>query len=197
MWHQDVKLIENHRNGINDRYGSRRGLLRVLWHKIVYALGYYHEYRNIDWSRVNRLVFVCKGNICRSPFAETVANAAGLNAVSCGIAAGNGVPANIGAIEAASRKGLDLAHHKARTIDSIQLMDGDLFVAMEPCHLRHIKMKFGNKTGSTLLGLWYVHKYPYIPDPYGATSRYFDHCFALIEKSVLEISNEIKKAKID
>ena len=182
---------------MNERYGSKRGFVKVHWHKFLYALGFYNEYREVDWSKVNRLIFVCKGNICRSPFAAVVAESVGLDAVSCGIEAGNGVPANNHAIEAASRKGLSLVNHKAIPIDSIQLKSGDLFVAMEPWHFKKIKRKFGINTRITLLGLWHVHKYPYIHDPYGATEKYFDNCFGLIEKSVNEISSGIKKAKIN
>ena len=190
-------MRESNHNWINERYGSRRGFAKVFWYKILYYLGCYKKYRKVDWRKVDRLIFVCKGNICRSPFAAAVAKSAGLDAVSCGVEAGNGVPASSCAIEAALRKGLNLVNHNAIPIDSILLKSGDLFVAMEPDHIKQIKSKFGADTCSTYLGLWYDHKYPYIPDPYGATSKYFDNCFDLIEKSVHEISSEIKKAKIN
>jgi protein-tyrosine phosphatase len=197
MRQEEGMLSENSYNWVKERYGSRLGFVRVYWHKILYALGCYKQCCEIDWHEVDRLIFVCKGNICRSPFAEAVAKSVGLDAVSCGVDAGNGVPANIYAIEAALRKGLDLGNHKTTPIDSMVLRSGDLFVAMEPCHIRQIKTRFGDNAFSTLLGLWYFPKYPSIPDPYGTTSKYFDYCFELIEKSVYEISSEIKKAASD
>src|SRR5580700_7050372 len=67
-----------------------------------------------------RLLFVCSGNICRSPLAEVMAraalNAEGIDAVvqSCGTSALTGQRAEAGARSAAADLGLLLDEHRAQ-----------------------------------------------------------------------------------
>ena len=84
------------------RYGSRRGFVRACRHKLLYMLGVYNNYRRIDWDKIERLVFVCKGNICRSAYAEAVAKSLGVSAISCGLSTKLDAPANADAIEIAN-----------------------------------------------------------------------------------------------
>lgn len=186
-------MIVETKHWIRGRYGSRRGFIQVQWHRILYYLGRYNEYRQIKWGDVERLVFVCKGNICRSPFAELVARSQGINSISCGIDTKNGLPANENAVEAATRRGKNLGMHETRTVDSLAIQEGDLFVVMEPWHGSLLRLRYGDRIDCTLLGLWSSPASPYIHDPYGGTSAYFDRCFEQIEKSVYGISNEIQK----
>jgi protein-tyrosine phosphatase len=161
----------------------------------MFVAGRYRRYRKIDWNEVERLVFVCKGNICRSAFAEIVARSKGVDSVSCGIDTVEGAPANAAAVEAASRKGRDLGLHSTTRINSLSVREGDLYVAMEPWHAAYIEEYFGGSVPCTLLGLWNSPVYPHIQDPYGCTKTYFDHCFSFIERSVCRITCEIKETK--
>ena len=70
---------------ISDNFSSKRGLIAALKYKLLYLFGFYRVYQHIDFNTVSRLVFVCSGNICRSPFGEYIAKAKGLNAVSYGL----------------------------------------------------------------------------------------------------------------
>ena len=72
------------------RYGSRRGFALTLWHQAKNLLGMYRSYRQVHWESVGRLVFVCKGNICRSAYTEAVAKSLGVAAISCGLDTGYG-----------------------------------------------------------------------------------------------------------
>lgn len=178
-----------------DRYGSRRGLARTLQYRFLNLLGRYRGYRQVDWERVERLVFICKGNICRSPFAELIARSEGLEAISCGLEAADGAMANPGALEAAARKGYDLSAHQSRKVASVEPMYGDLFIGMEPGHIIALEQYYGVTRNCTLLGLWSVPQNPYIHDPYGTAPACFDRSFTLIEQSVREIAHEAEKAK--
>jgi protein-tyrosine phosphatase len=179
------------------QYCSRRGFARTLWYRSLHALGRYRAYRRVDWKRVRRLIFVCKGNICRSPYAEVIAKSEGLDAISCGLEAADGAQANPAALEAASRKGRDLSAHKSRPVTSITAGEGDLFIVMEPGHVEALDKFLGKESGCTLLGIWDRPGDPYIQDPYGADAACFDRSFSLIERSVREIAREIQKAKND
>ena len=181
-----------HWSAVSDR--SRRGLARTCWYQIHYLAGSYRKYRQLDWGSVERLVFVCKGNICRSAYAEAVARSLGVDSISCGVETQNGLPANEGAIRAAAAKGVDLRKHRTTPIQSLAFRAGDLFVAMEPSQVEYLSQEFGGGYEYSLLGLWGRPVSPYIHDPYGASSVYFDYCFNYIEKSVHEIARKISEA---
>lgn len=187
--------VPGKRNRFFDRYGGKRGFARTLQYRTLTLLGRYRRYRQVDWSRVERLVFVCKGNICRSPFAELVARDEGLETVSCGVEASDGAPANQGALEAADRMGYDLSAHRSRKLATEPVGNGDLFVLLEPAHLDALEQHHGQRRNCTLLGLWSRTRNPYIQDPYGTAPACFDRSFRLIEQSVRKIKHEIKKAQ--
>lgn len=177
-----------------ENYGSRRGYVRTYRCRIHFFMGGYRRYRKVDWVSVERLVFVCKGNICRSAYAEAVALSLGLDAISCGINTRLNLPANDDAVQAAQVKGVDLSKHRTRPIQSLAIRETDLLLAMEPWHLEYISHEYGNKYRSTLLGLWGHPASPYIHDPYGASSVYFNHCFNYIEKTIHEVAKKVSKA---
>jgi protein-tyrosine phosphatase len=130
-------------------------------------------------------VFVCKGNICRSAFAEAVARRAGLHAVSYGVATRGGDPAEPRAVSFAREYGIDLSPHITQRIDQYVPLAGDLVSAMEPDHLRRLGVAGGAQL--TLLGLWGA-----IPSPswlhrrgggsYGREAFLWRRCWAEIQR---------------
>lgn len=89
------------------------------------------------------LLFVCTGNICRSPLAEVIArgeaDARGWAEVSCasaGTFAFAGQPASGPGIAVAAAHGLDLAAHASQEL-SLELLEwADLVIGMEASHAR-------------------------------------------------------------
>jgi protein-tyrosine phosphatase len=178
-----------------ERYGSRRGFVRTYWHRLLYLLGKYRKYRQIDWSAIDRVIFVCKGNIYRSAFAEAVARSLGIEAISCGISTIVDAPANGNAIQVAGEIGYDLKEHKSTPIMYLVLKKSDLLVGMEPWHADFFDRHLYREHYRTLLGLWLRPASPCIPDPYGCPSAYCRACFTHIEKSVNEIATQLEKAR--
>ena len=148
----------------------------------------------VNWDEIDRLVFVCKGNICRSAYAEAVAKSLGIKAISCGISTKNDLPANSDAIKAASERGIDLSRHKTTPVMYVILRKTDLIVAMEPWQADSLTKNLKRKHHVTLLGLWLSPLRPHVQDPYGFTATYFDNCFNYIENSVNEIAKKIKNS---
>jgi len=174
------------------RYASRRGFALTWLHRLYYLFGIYSRYRRIDWATVERLVFVCKGNICRSAYAELVARSLGVESVSCGVDTTDGIPANNNAVRIAAKNGVDLSGHKTTKMQSLMPNKNDLFIVMEPWQAAQIKQEFGDKCRCTLLGLWGTVVTPHIHDPYGKPDTYFINCFRYIEASVHEIARKIE-----
>ncbi|WP_419858974.1 low molecular weight protein arginine phosphatase [Candidatus Palauibacter irciniicola] len=89
------------------------------------------------------LLFVCTGNICRSPLAEVIARAeadargwAEVCCASAGTFAFPGQPASGPGIAVAAAHGLDLGGHVSREL-SLELVEwADLVIGMEASHAR-------------------------------------------------------------
>ena len=108
--------------------------------------------------RSARLLFVCKGNICRSPYAEhrfraLVAgpSSAAPVAASAGLQ-GPGRPSPPEAVDAAAARGLDMAAHRSRVLDAGEAAGYDLVVAMEARQARAVRGIAGRRVPVLLLG---------------------------------------------
>jgi len=151
-------------------------------------IGAYRRYELADLARVRRLVFVCKGNICRSPFAEAVARSVGIVATSYGLDARRGLPADPNAARAAIRQGVSVDSHLTRPLGDAQIDTGDLIVAMEPGHVSGIHHAAGERACDlVLLGMWLDPALPYLFDPYAMSDLQFDTCFGRIRDATLAL----------
>jgi protein-tyrosine phosphatase len=171
------------KNYINYNYGSRRGWLNHHKFALHHRLGFFSQYANIDWNRVERLVFICHGNICRSPLAEAVARRAGVQAVSFGLHCSDGREANIRAVNFADSIGLSLFEHRTNNIRHYVPSSNDLIVVMEPAHLLELSKLPSNHAQITLAGLWLPAANPYLHDPYSAVDDFFVLCESRVERA--------------
>jgi protein-tyrosine phosphatase len=169
-------------------YGGRRGYLEHVRTRALYALGAYRSARDIEWAAVTRLVFVCKGNICRSPYASARASLLGVPSASFGLDAAEGAPADPAAWRAARSRAVDLSAHRSARRESCRITDGDLLVVFEPSQLAEIKRRHADRMPRvTLLGIWAQPIRPHIQDPYGRSDRYFQSCFTIIDANIAEL----------
>lgn len=88
-----------------------------------------------------RVLFLCTGNICRSPLAEGVlrhmldAELAGrVDVASAGVAAMPGQPASTNGVMACAELGVDISGHRARMLTRDLIETTDLVLAMEEHH---------------------------------------------------------------
>jgi protein-tyrosine phosphatase len=176
---------------VQARYGTARGLAR-LWLAKLRPL---RRFESVDWRAVRRIVFVCTGNICRSPYAEARARAAGFPAVSAALRGPSGAPADEAALAAAKAAATDLGSHRSTAIEDIELQPGDLLVAMEPWQAHALAGRVARRPGVqvTLLGLWSTPGRPHLHDPHGLSPDYFRTCFALIDSAVDAILARVRR----
>ncbi|MBN1440331.1 MAG: low molecular weight phosphatase family protein [Anaerolineales bacterium] len=82
-----------------------------------------------------KILFLCYGNLCRSPMAEGFFNALypsrKLIAESAGVGAVDGNPASRLAVLEMKRRGIDIAAHRARNVASVRLSDFAAVIAMD------------------------------------------------------------------
>jgi protein-tyrosine phosphatase len=140
------------------------------------------------------LVFICKGNICRSPFAEAVARARGWQTESFGLEVETRQPADEIANKVALMLGVDMTNHMARPISDGTFSAKDCLVAMEPeqlLALRQIKAQWGCEV--TLLGDWTTVARKRLPDPYGKGHREMERVLRLIEDGVCGLLSALSR----
>ena len=166
---------------------------RKVAERVATATGQYERWRQVEWARVQRLVFVCSGNICRSPFAEQLSRDRGFSTVSCGITALKGAPADSMAIQVAERFGVDLRTHRSLALEDIAFTPKDLLLVMDSRHVpaaRTIAQEHGCQL--TLLGLWGSHHQVAIEDPFGGEEAEFEACFGRIVASLNDVLEKTK-----
>ena len=168
---------------VYNRFGSKWGLLNYSKYYLQQCFGVYTRYRNVHWDRVGKVIFVCKGNICRSPWGEGYARHLGIRAESYGTDCSDNCAADPRAIAYAKEMGIDLSGHRSRHIRAMVPDKSDLLVVMEPEHLSAVA-PFADVAQITLAGLWLPRPRPYIHDPYSARLDYFHRCETLIAQSV-------------
>jgi len=126
----------------------------------------------------NRILFVCTGNICRSPTAEGVARHmiadAGLADVIEVDSAGthgyhSGEPPDPRAIKVAAARGYELSSLRARRVEIVDFQRFDLVLAMDVGHLEFMR-RMCPEVYRPKLGLFMryarEHDLDEVPDPY-------------------------------
>jgi protein-tyrosine phosphatase len=125
-------------------------------------------------KKTHRVIFVCSGNICRSPMAAVIAaqkmTSAGIShrIISAGTLGLMNRRAAEHAVTAVSEIGLDLSDHRSQSANSGILNMADVIVVMSPMHTTHIKKLNSALTGK-ILELW-----RFAPREYGILSEIAD-----------------------
>ncbi|WP_243042545.1 low molecular weight protein-tyrosine-phosphatase [Dyella sedimenti] len=144
-------------------------------------------------DRPTSILFVCLGNICRSPLVEAVARqhcaAAGLDVAlaSCGTGhwhVGKGADARM--VKAAAAAGYDLSSHRARQVHAGDFDRFDQVLAMDEDNLDALlTMRRGRGAPVELFLSWAGVDAPHaFPDPYHGDADGFRRSVALAERAV-------------
>lgn len=144
---------------------------------------------------IRNVLFVCIGNICRSPMAEALfAKAMPRHMVcSAGLSAVVGEGADPVAVELMRERGLDITGHRAQQLASWMLRDSDLILTMDGAQKRFIEQTWPAARGKVRRLL--EASAGDIPDPYRHGKRAFKHSLSLIEEGVEEVLLHLDQGK--
>jgi protein-tyrosine phosphatase len=173
-------------------HGGFWGLSRQALTNIDYLLGVTRKYTRPDLLRVDRLVFVCTGNLRRSAFAQAAAEKLGLHAASFGIEAATAAPAPPTAVRAAAGFGIALEGHRSTDMLLFRREPGDLYLVMESGHARMLERQGIPVEQIALLGYWSHPQRLHIHDPHRVGEDYQHTCFTLIHSAVLHLGQKLE-----
>jgi len=150
------------------------------------------------------VIFVCLGNICRSPTAHAVFRdlvekeglVADMLIDSAGTASWHkGKTADRRAIQTAQNRGIDMMDLRSRPVDMGDLMTFDYVLAMDYANYDDLKqMALPEHHSKIKLFLDFADEVPEdeVPDPYYGGPQGFDHVFDLVTAASHGLLLEIK-----
>ena len=150
-------------------------------------------------TRALRVVFVCTGNICRSPTAEVVmrhlvAEAGLADRIEVGSAGMGGwhvgQDADTRAISAWTARGYQ-HRHEARQLRSTWRDDYDLFVAADTGHLMELRSLLPG-VEARLLRDWDPQGMGDLPDPYYDGPEAFEEVLDIVERSCARLLEDLR-----
>jgi len=150
-----------------------------------------------------RVLFVCLGNICRSPSAEGVFRSlveeAGLSdrihIDSCGTGSWHiGKSPDARAMEAARKRGIDISDLRARQIIETDLDEFDYVLVMDRQNLADVKDIWHQNGGTApeLLLSYGKSRHEEVPDPYYGGEDGFEFVLDLIHEAGQGLLDEIR-----
>ncbi len=148
-----------------------------------------------------RVIFICTGNICRSPIAEGMlrhrwekSGRDGLIVSSMGIHGLDQQEASKLGMELCAENGIDISSHRSRKLIVPELEEADLILSMEWVQKDFLRMffpKFDDK--SFLLSVWpdigrkKKSKKDNIKDPYGGSRRNYETAYNIISDHIVRV----------
>ncbi len=146
---------------------------------------------NSSTKDIHRILFICSGNICRSPYGEvrlrqlSQRRQLDWQIASCGTLKLIGRSAAPLMIEAAQAHGLDLHSHRSSAISSALLEAADVIFAMAPEHSREIVRICPNAAPRTvMLGTWLATPKHQIDDPMGKPYDAYERAASEIDEAL-------------
>lgn len=187
-WLADFRAIEGRYRALFVRLELQRAFRRERLH---------------DWSGVRSILFVCHGNILRSPMAAELLRRGlqregknGIQVASAGVYATDGGPADERAVISARDFGLSLLAHRSRLLTHAVVAESDVLFIMDRRNETTVLGRFPEaKDKLVLLGSFLprlTRHSIFIADPYGGTIDDVKQCYRTIAVAIDAVVRQLR-----
>ena len=151
------------------------------------------------------ILFICTGNVCRSPMAEgvfrqEVKGRGEYRAISAGLGALEGQPASPYAVQAMHELGVDISSHRSRMISTELVREADFIFGMTQSHIDTVTMLFPDAAEKTFLLREFDETLDVfekdISDPIGGSYGVYLNCRDQIEQGIASMLRYIEQGQI-
>lgn len=180
-----------------------KNITKIFFKNICQSAIYFFHKKKNKRSRLRKIIFICKGNICRSAFAEfylkTLKIDNELIIESCGLDVDQTNFSPPDAVQIAAELGINLNTNRSKNVSSLNIEKADLIVAMEFDHYKKLILSFPHIKDNIVLLRdflpWPEFLQCNIADPYNEDLKEFRRCFKTMKRAldrlVLHVGRDI------
>jgi glycine hydroxymethyltransferase len=154
---------------------------------------------------VKSVLFVCTGNICRSPIAEglflrLIGNRKDIKVASAGVHAVRGQPPSLYAVEVCEEDGVDIRNLRSQPLTAALVDQATHIFAMTGAHVETIHMLFPHGTEKTFLLREFEEPgatvWRDVPDPIGLGRDVYEVCARTIKNALPSVLAFVEQSEL-
>jgi glycine hydroxymethyltransferase len=154
---------------------------------------------------VKNVLFVCTGNICRSPIAEgffrrLIGNRKDIEVASAGVHAVRGQPPSLYAVEVCAEEGTDISRLRSEPLTPALVDQATHIFAMTGAHLETIQTLFPQTAEKTFLLREFEEPgttvWRDVPDPIGLGREVYEDCARIIKNTLPSVLAFVEQGEL-